>query len=497
MSLLQTHLGIVLVYFVYGLAFFSMGIVLTLEAGRGPGLAERRVLRPLAVFGLLHGVHEWMEIYILQARWLGMDLPVEVEWFRVVWLAVSFIPLVVFGFLVLTPTGQVQFPELYISAALFGLFFIFSLLFSSLQAGFIDVMVRYGLAIPGGILAWLALDLRSRAVYAEGRDNLAIRFRWAGIGFGLYGLTQIFVPPVDFFPANLINHTLFLEMTGMPVQVFRAATAVFVMINLLRAVEIVDRERNAALGRAQEARLEALERVQEEMVAREALRGELLRHIVTAQEEERARISRELHDETSQILTAFSLDLATLRSKLTKRDENGEIIDRLQSLSRQMSQGLYHLVHDLRPAQLDDLGLVAALEHLGDIAQQRMGLDVTIEVSGERQRLDPLIETVIFRIAQEALTNVSRHAETDQALVKLVFSPDAIRLSVEDPGVGFDPQPDLTLPHRWGIIGMRERAESVGGRLEIISAPGKGAVVSISIPYLKAAPDLSHKNTIS
>ena len=121
-----------------------------------------------------------------------------------------------------------------------------------------------------------------------------------------------------------------------------------------------------------------------------------------AQEDERARIARELHDETAQILTALMLELATLRDTRI-RTSLTEIIDRLQSLSRQMSQGIYRLVGDLRPAQLDDLGVTAALRYLADQARQRDDLDVTVSIAGPHQRLDLLVETVLFRIAQEAL----------------------------------------------------------------------------------------------
>jgi two-component system sensor histidine kinase UhpB len=212
------------------------------------------------------------------------------------------------------------------------------------------------------------------------------------------------------------------------------------------------------------------------------MRRELLRHTVVAQEDERARIARELHDETAQILTALSLDLATLRGSLAENSNAVKIIDRTQAFNRQMSQGIYRMIGDLRPAQLDDLGLVPALRYLADQARHRNGLDVSLTIQGASQGLELLVETVLFRIAQEALSNVWRHAETRQAQMTLQYKPDEVLLTVLDGGKGFDAQEELRPPRGWGIAGMRERAESVGGSLRVKSTPGRGTLVEAAVP---------------
>jgi two-component system sensor histidine kinase UhpB len=255
----------------------------------------------------------------------------------------------------------------------------------------------------------------------------------------------------------------------------------------MRAMQIVEKERQQQLLIVQQARLEALERIQEEMSKRETLRRELLRHTVRAQEEERARIARELHDETSQVLTAFSLDLATLKTVVCDRSEVKTLVDRLQDLSKQMSQGLYRLVHDLRPAQLDDLGLISALEYLKDDSFSS-GLEVLINVQGKGRRLDSAIETVLFRVAQEALHNVVRHAQIREAQITLVYQPQEITLKIEDSGSGFNTVQPFTPPHGWGLAGMRERVESVGGQLLIESEPGMGTVVEVAVPVFDILP---------
>jgi signal transduction histidine kinase len=415
-----------LIYLIYGLAFFTMGLALMLESGRSPLLVERRTLWLLALFGLLHGVHEWIEIILSLVGWLGASFPPHFEWLRVIWLAVSFVPLLLFGMF-----QQRSRPAFYIGCGLLLIYPIMMLVYLQLNIPdterWLDVLSRYHIAAPAGVLAGYAFWRRSRQVDQEGRFKLASHLRWAAGGLVVYGITQLFVPYLEIFPANLINAQAFLATVGFPVQALRAGVAVTVMVALLRAIYVVEQERQDELLAAQRARLEALEQVQRELEAREQLRRELLRHTVTAQEDERARIARELHDETAQILTAFSLNLATITSSSAQRGI--ELLDRLQNLARQMSRGIYRLVHDLRPAQLDDLGLVPALQYLTEQEQKRNGLVVQFDVEGDRRRLDPLVETVIFRIAQEALTNVNRHAQVNRAEMKMSFLADEVNCS--------------------------------------------------------------------
>jgi signal transduction histidine kinase len=483
MPLSLSQINLTIVFFIYGLAFFTMGLALLLESGRLPLLVERHALILLAVFGLLHGLHEWIEIYLLQLTFLELPLGLVVSWFRVGWLAVSFAPLLVFGFIDLRSK-----PNTYVVMGLLGLYLVFFL--SAIRAGDeemvlrADALARYLLAFPGGVMAGLSLLRRARLAQNGNQPDLGQRLLLASGGFFIYGLTQLFVPVVDFFPANLMNSQLFLELFSFPIQVVRAVMALLIMLGLLRAIQVVEAQRQDQLFAAQQARLEALEQVQQELIAREAMRRELLRHIVIAQEDERSRIARELHDETAQILTAISLNLATLQRSV--KGEANEIIDRLQNLARNMSRGIHNLVHDLRPAQLDDLGLVHALQYLAEQENKRTGLDVQFKVEGNRQRLDKLVETVIFRVAQEALTNTRRHAKVESAQMSLNFSHPSVTLRVQDAGRGFNPQEEPVAPHGWGLAGMRERVESVGGELHIHAAPGEGTLVVVVIPVQEA-----------
>lgn len=483
------HLTTVAVYFVYGLAFFSMGIAIALEVGRSPSLGEARVLRPLAVFGITHGLHEWYELILLQAEWQAIELPGVLLIFRVALLGISFISLMAYGIQIIRPPHGFAAVDAYIGSGMLMLYGALIVFLASLnpddprlwirQA---DVFARYSMAIPGSVLAAFALRHQSAIARRDGRGKLASSLLWATWGFGLYGLTQVFVAPLDFFPANFLNSENFSQVTGLPIQVFRAALGIIITIALIRATQVVEMERQKELSAAQDARFEALQRVQDELVKREELRRELLRHTVLAQEEERTRISRELHDELAQLLTGFTLDLATVKNRNTEDAVVLEAIDRLQKLSRQMSQGLYRLVHDLRPAQLDDLGLVPALQHLIDDFRSRGNLDISFEITGNRDRLDPLVETVLFRVAQEALTNVARHAQTDQMKITLTCEFDCAVLRIRDFGVGFDAEALDDPQSRLGIAGMRERVRSVDGEFSLETEPGKGTLIELRVP---------------
>jgi signal transduction histidine kinase len=264
--------------------------------------------------------------------------------------------------------------------------------------------------------------------------------------------------------------------------------AVLITLSLLWATQETGKDRQRHFVAAQQARLEALECVQKELADKESLRRELLRHIVQAQEDERARIARELHDETAQTLAAFSLDLATMQAMTPDKPECRQVSARLLALSKEMSQGLYRLVHDLRPAQLDDLGLIAALQYLVEQDAKANGLDVQFSVDGTIRRLDAITETVLFRVTQEALTNVIRHSGTKQAVVSLAYKTQEVVLTIKDSGIGFDPKQNFIPPHGWGLAGIMERVEAVGGHLNIDSSPGKGTVIRVSVHVFDLIP---------
>ena len=488
------QLDMILVYFFYGLAFFSMGLAIILEFGRSPLFAETRVLRPLAAFGVLHGIHEWLEIFILQNTWLEVPLQNYWFWLRLGLLAVSFASLVAYGIQVLRPPKRLAAMDAWFSAGLLTLYAALILITGAtvwgdfeIWIGRADVLARYVLAVPGGFLAAVALFNQGHQARVSKREALSKSLYWAAVGFLFYAFSQIFVSNIGLFPAQIINADRFYEFVGIPVQLVRAILAAAITAALMRATQIVDKERQEQLAQAQRDRFEALQQAQNELVKREALQKQLLQRTVIAQEDERSRISRELHDELAQTLTGFSLDLATLKARCVGDEAVDGAVNRLQELSRQMLKGLYRLVHDLRPAQLDDLGLVPALEHLVDDVRERLALNISLDADNYKGRLDSLVETVFFRVSQEALTNVARHAKTNQAKVSLECQQNEARLIIEDKGIGFDPTSDEQPQEGLGIAGMRERVRSVDGQFRLESNPGEGTRIEVIVPCMESA----------
>ncbi len=228
----------------------------------------------------------------------------------------------------------------------------------------------------------------------------------------------------------------------------------------------------------------AFNRMIEELHDKEILRGRLLEKIITAQEDERRRIARELHDESSQALTSLMVGLRALEGA-TCLEEVRDTTDRLRTVAAQTLDGLHNLALELRPSVLDDLGLVAALKRYVRDYAAGFGLDADFEVVGlEEKRLTPQVQTTLYRVVQEALTNVVRHAGASSVSVLLEQRGDSVIGIVEDDGCGFDVDSVLTSGQfrRLGLHGMQERTSLVGGRLTVESTPGVGTTVFIEIP---------------
>lgn len=224
----------------------------------------------------------------------------------------------------------------------------------------------------------------------------------------------------------------------------------------------------------------------QEVHAREERRGELLHQVVSAQETERQRIARELHDGAGQMLTALGLGLAAASDSINNDPERGiQQLAELKTMSNQVMNELQNLVAGLRPSVLDDLGLVPALRGLVKDFENRTGLAASLEVKGSPRRGYPELETVMFRITQETLTNVAKHANANLVEVTLIYQDQDVALLVKDDGRGFDPDEVLRLDprHQWGLLGIEERVALVGGTFVIESQPGLGTTIRVEIPF--------------
>ena len=211
-----------------------------------------------------------------------------------------------------------------------------------------------------------------------------------------------------------------------------------------------------------------------ERIARDALR-----RVVDAQELERRRLARELHDETGQALTSILLGLKTLEETL-EADEARAATARLRELVVATLQDVRRLAVELRPSALDDFGLVAALEHLASSFSEQTGIAVDLGVALGTERLPGEVETALYRIVQESLTNVVKHARARRVSIALTRMEGSVTAVVEDDGQGFDP--DEAPSGGFGLIGMRERLALLGGRLRIESSPGAGTTIAADVP---------------
>jgi len=217
----------------------------------------------------------------------------------------------------------------------------------------------------------------------------------------------------------------------------------------------------------------------------------LSRQLLSAQEEERKKISRELHDVIAQTLTTINVQLAALKKEAAV---NSRGLDRKIARTQQLVERSVNIVHrfarELRPTVLDDLGLIPALHAFMKSFRRQTGIHVSLSAFAEVEQVNGDKRTVLYRVAQEALTNVARHAQASQANVRIQKLDGAICMKIKDNGKGFQTERVLhrKKKNRLGLLGMRERLEMVSGNFSIQSAPGKGTTVLAQIPLVAPAP---------
>ena len=229
-----------------------------------------------------------------------------------------------------------------------------------------------------------------------------------------------------------------------------------------------------------EGRLQREHAIDVELTRNLQLLSERLLH---AQEEERRSIARELHDQLGQELTALRLNLNALKARSVEQPDLHQHIERLDTIAQQLDRDVDFLVWELRPTALDDFGLRAALAKHTENWSKLNGIAAELHSTGlETERLPGQIETTLFRVAQEALNNIAKHARASRVDIILERRSNQASLIVEDDGVGFDPSDETALGQRMGLAGMRERVALVGGTIHVESAPDKGTTIFVRAP---------------
>ncbi len=230
----------------------------------------------------------------------------------------------------------------------------------------------------------------------------------------------------------------------------------------------------------------SISRQQAERQAREEASHFFAQQVLRAQEEERGRIARDLHDSTVQMLGTLHQHLEALA--FDREIFPQEVIQRLHKMERivdGMIEDVRRFSQNLRPSALDALGLLPSLEDMAANLQQEHGIRARVQALGQVQRLEPEVEITLFRIVQEALNNVHRHARASEVVVSLWFGKDKVQITIWDDGQGFtlpDRPHDLIAAGRMGLAGIRERVDILGGTVDIYSKPGDGTMVSVELP---------------
>jgi len=476
---------IILVYFFYGLAFFSMGLLVALEGGRSSDIRLRKALRPLAGFGIVHAAHEWF----LMFEYMGhINNESTDSAFGLAILAFSFISLSAFGSFLLANTEVSRRLILLIPIALeavwvFGIYSFRDQYTGAALWAIADTWTRYTLAIPASLLTSIGLVAQQRAFRRSGLIRFGRDALWAAIAFGWYGLFgQIFAQATPLFPSYIINQDVFQNIFGFPIQLFRAITAIAAAVFVIRFLHAFQVETEAKITELQHAQLK-------ESQQRESMRGELFRRVVAAQESERQRIARDLHDETGQSLTAIGMGLRGLAGKISTRNKVAlNNLQKLESLTADSLKELQRLISDLRPSHLDDLGLSAALRWYASRISELSAISVRVDIHGDERELDDALKITTFRIVQESLNNIIKHAQASIVNIHVVYDEKNIRINVWDNGAGFDldeAKKRRTSRPSLGLAGMEERAALLGGTVSIQSRPGYGTEVEAVIPYQK------------
>ncbi len=516
------HTNMVLLFFIYGLAFFVMGVAVALETRRGSALKMAPTLRWLAAFGIIHGAAQWVMMFLL-IEYRG-NLPEASSWIRflaVALSALSAVALLTFGIrLIATRSGRVA-PFQWLAVGLFGAWIAsFSIpqaygAYTSMSvaglstnadclschwdnsSAFVgaskewltsaDVWSKYLLFLPGATMAAVGLISQVSVLQNMRMPQIARYAGWAGIAFLCLAFASgLVVPPAPYPPASVLNYAEFTQRTGVPPQILWALAAVAIAFFIIRMLNLFEIERRRQLDAVERAQLRQRQAALEaDARAREAQRMAVL--------EERERIGREMHDSLAQSVGYVGLK-ANIASELLRKGDASAAIEEVAAIE-EAAQAAYAEVRasilELRTKAMKERGLLDALQDYVAKFGHEAGVQAAIVVEdGASTRFPPRVEVQLIRIIQEALANVRKHAEAQHATVRFGELEGAPIIVVEDDGSGFDPaKVGEKNGNHFGLETMRERAESIEGHFTVESRPGGGTRVVMTLPGPQKGPE--------
>ncbi len=453
----------VIVLSTYGQVFFVLGLSIALQSWRHSRLALARHLNWLAAFGFAHGLNEWGDVFIpIQAQYMAMPFVELLYILQSVLLAVSFACLFQFGMETLRPLpGRWQWLR-YLPATALTLWAVWHF-GSAASAGDTavwhqmgNIAARYGLGFPGGLLAAYGLRRQARELIAPLQIPHILRtLQVAGLALAGYSvMAGLVVPPGPFFPANWLNTAQVEQWTAIPVPVYRSLLGLILTLAIIHALEVFRVELDRQLSNMEEMQI---------LVA------------------ERERIGRELHDGTLQAIYAAGLLLQAAERELTQTN-SAPGRNRLQQSMQLLNQAVADIrgyIGTLRPTP-DSRSLAVGLRDLATAPYLRSLVDVSLALDlPEKQSLSPAYVGHLLAIANEALSNVARHAQATQARLSASATGDRLRLEIQDNGRGLPPDTVVG----YGLRNMQDRARLLGGTMSLVTQPGHGTTVTVDVPW--------------
>jgi len=450
-----------IIYFVYGLVFFVLGLAIALQSRHSSRLALARNLTWLSAFGFLHGFHEWGDLFIpLQAEYLAPSFIVVLHYIHLLLLATSFACLFEFGVALLGPSKYQKWLHLLVAVLLVSWLLVIFIPLRIWIADFFtwhdtaNSLARYFIGLPGGLLAAYALQKQARKLIAPFDVPQIVRaLRSAGIAMALYGLTAgLLVPPVHFFPGNWLNADTFTRYLIVPPQVVRGAIGLVIAWTTIRVLKIFDLETTR--------QIEAME--QQQLLAME-----------------RERIARELHDGTIQkVYTAGLLVRAAQNLAPAETPLAGRLATAVGVLDDAIGD-LRHNLGQLQPPSQARGSLRAALEELSMDPRFNSLVDITLNLDLlDSDTFSPERTVHVLAIAQEALSNIVRHAHARHAILAAQRVGERLQLTIQDDGIGIPAR----VAEGHGMRNMRDRASLLQGHL-LVERMEKGTCVTLDIPW--------------
>jgi signal transduction histidine kinase len=449
-----------IILFLYGLVFFLLGLAIALQSRRYSRLDLARALTWLAAFGILHGLHEWGDLFIpIQSRYLSAAVIQTLHALHQLLLGGSFACLLQFGITLLRPFGWERWR--YLPLIVFTLWVIITffvlpwvIVDSQITSNIANALARYFIGFTGGMLS--AFGLRQQAVRRIALLNvphIVNTLRVGGFALLLYAFFGgLVAPPVPFFPGNVINTRIFVDALGVPTMVFRSAVGLILTVSIIRALEVFEVETARMIESMEQGQILAAER---------------------------ERIARDLHDGAIQKVYTAGL-LVESASKLINGNE--PVANRLTKAVAVLNDAIGDLRRNLGELKTEPASenLLAALQ--GVAADPRLSSLVNVALDLDlpaAESFSPSRTVHVVAIVNEALSNVVRHARARQAVLSARRLDGMLRVVIRDDGVGISTERDAG----YGLRNMRDRARLLNGVIEIEGANGKGTIVTLTIPW--------------